>query len=142
MVENNISESQKDHLIGPRNKLDEAMLEEQTADKSKNKWVKEGDTNTRLYHRVVNGCGRKSLTKELEHKNRVVERNVETIKRAITQFYRSLYTEEKVRRPFKKDCLRRGNKECGVELGNDKTQTYTTFPRLSPKAAWMHSKWK
>lgn len=54
-----------------------------------------------IYHRVVNGCRRKNVVEELELKS-IVEKNVETIRRATTQFYMSLYTKEKVRRPFKK----------------------------------------
>lgn len=43
------------------------------------KWVKEGDANTKLYHRVVNGRRRRNEIKELELEGGVVECDMESV---------------------------------------------------------------
>lgn len=80
-AKNNIFEHQKDRVIGLRKELDEVMLLEDRSwrQKAKLKSVKETDVNTRLFHRVVNRRRMKSLIKEFELNNGMMDRRSEVI---------------------------------------------------------------
>ena len=43
------------------------------------KWVKEGDCNSKFYHKVANGRRNRKYIKELENKRGLVLKNAESI---------------------------------------------------------------
>lgn len=76
--------------------------------KSKHKWLKEGDGNTKIFHRIVNGRKRKnSITKLLIDGYELIEFEDKTS--AISNLHKSLFSQEVVSQPridnLFEDCL-------------------------------------
>lgn len=66
--------------------------------KAKYKWLKEGDRNTKFFHKIASGRKRKNLiTKLMIDGNETID--FETIANATTNFYESLFSQEDISRP-------------------------------------------
>lgn len=123
-----------------RIELNEILLREETSRRQKMRiqWARDGDANSKLFHRMASGRRRKSLIKELELENGCVVRDVEVIASEITRFYADLFAEDMPHRPFFEDlewCPISPEKACSLErpfeeeeirkavfaLGKDKT---------------------
>ena len=100
--EGGLVEDQGVRMVALRNELDEVLSREEISwrQKVRTKWVKDGDVNSSYFHKVANGKRRKSWIKELELDRGRVVRNVDLISKEITNFYKELYTEEVMERPF------------------------------------------
>lgn len=61
-------------------------------------WLKEGDINTKFFHRTANAHKRYNNIDNLQVNGEIVE-NPEDIKREIVAYYQNLYTETKEWRP-------------------------------------------
>lgn len=84
------------------NVLDDINRKEEISRRQKRRvnWVREGDVNTRFFHKVVNGKRRRSLIKELEiDESRIVTDN-DVIAEEVTRFFKDLYSEDVRERPF------------------------------------------
>ncbi|KAG5543219.1 hypothetical protein RHGRI_016093 [Rhododendron griersonianum] len=66
--------------------------------KSRNLWLKEGDRNTRFFHRMANCNRRKNFIGKIRIGNSILEEE-EEVKIGIANFYASLFKEEGVYRP-------------------------------------------
>ncbi|RVW47845.1 hypothetical protein CK203_092926 [Vitis vinifera] len=60
--------------------------------KAKVKWVKEGDCNSKFYHKVANGRRNRKYIKELENERGLVLKNAESITEEILHYFEKLYT--------------------------------------------------
>ncbi len=67
--------------------------------KSRVKWLKEGDKNTKYFHTVANSHRRHNSIRQLSI-NGVLSTNQNAIKVEISGFYRQLYIEDTTCRPF------------------------------------------
>uniref|UniRef100_A0A2N9G614 Uncharacterized protein n=1 Tax=Fagus sylvatica TaxID=28930 RepID=A0A2N9G614_FAGSY len=67
--------------------------------KSRVKWLKEGDKNTKYFHTVANSHRRRNSIRQLSI-NGVLSTDQEAIKAEISGFYRQLYIEETTCRPL------------------------------------------
>ncbi|RVW24904.1 putative ribonuclease H protein [Vitis vinifera] len=56
------------------------------------KWVKEGDCNSKFYHKVANGRRNRKYIKELENEMGLVLKNAESITEEILLYFEKLYT--------------------------------------------------
>ncbi len=71
-----------------------AHLEETSwCQKSRVRWLKEGDNNTKFFHKIANSNRRRNFIKKLEVGD-VVYTSDSDIRAQAVQFYESLYTEE------------------------------------------------
>lgn len=68
--------------------------------KMKPKWAKEGDTNSKLFFKVVNGRRNKNFIKEIECEDGRVLRREDSIVEKITGFLKNLCSEERMDRPM------------------------------------------
>lgn len=66
--------------------------------KSKIKWVREGDVNSKFFHKTANGRRRKSLIKELEVEGGQWDNTL--ILEEVIKFFVELYIEEVIDNPF------------------------------------------
>ena len=55
------------------------------------KWVKEGDCNSKFYHKVANGRWNRKYIKELENERGLVLKNAESITEEILLYFEKLY---------------------------------------------------
>lgn len=62
--------------------------------KAKCKWIKEGNKNTKFFHRVANGKRRKSIISKLYIEGELVE-DMEKIKEETICYYLKLYSKER-----------------------------------------------
>ena len=78
------------------NDFEELLLKEKISwrQKAKIQWAKEGDVNSKLFHKVATRRKRKSLIKELESGEGHLDRESGAIAEEITRFYKALYLEE------------------------------------------------
>ncbi|RVW43795.1 hypothetical protein CK203_074062 [Vitis vinifera] len=60
--------------------------------KAKVKWVKEGDCNSKFYHKVANGRRNRKYIKELENERGLVLKNAESITEEILHYFEKFYT--------------------------------------------------
>lgn len=67
--------------------------------KTKCKWLKEGDGNTKFFHKVANGKNLKNYIAKLVIKGEMVE-DLDKIKNEAIRFYSTLYLKEEGERPF------------------------------------------
>ncbi|RVX11532.1 Transposon TX1 uncharacterized 149 kDa protein [Vitis vinifera] len=74
--------------------LEELILREEIhwRQKAKVKWVKEGDCNSKFYHKVANGRRNRKYIKELENERGLVLKNAESITEEILHYFEKLYT--------------------------------------------------
>ena len=56
------------------------------------KWVKEGDCNSKFFHKVANGRRNRKYIKTLENERGLVLNNVERITEEILLYFEKLYT--------------------------------------------------
>ena len=56
------------------------------------KWVKEGDCNSKFFHKVANGKRNRKFIKVLENERGLVLDNSESIKEKILRYFEKLYT--------------------------------------------------
>ena len=55
--------------------------------KARMKWVKEGDYNSKFYHKVANGWRNRKYIKELENERGLVLKNAESITEEILLYF-------------------------------------------------------
>ena len=74
--------------------LEELILREEIhwRQKARVKWVKEGDCNSKFYHKVDNGRRNRKYIKELENERGLVLKNAESITEEILHYFEKLYT--------------------------------------------------
>ncbi|RVW53692.1 putative ribonuclease H protein [Vitis vinifera] len=77
-----------------KRELEELILREEIhwRQKAKVKWVKEGDCNSKFYHKVANGRRNRKYIKELENERGLVLKNAESITEEILHYFEKLYT--------------------------------------------------
>ena len=56
------------------------------------KWVKEGDCNSKFFHKVANGKRNRKFIKFLENERGLVLNNIDSITEEILLFYEKLYS--------------------------------------------------
>ena len=59
--------------------------------KARVKWVKEGNCNSRFFHKVANGRRNRKFINELENENGLMLNNSESIKEEILRYFEKLY---------------------------------------------------
>ena len=80
-----------------------AHLEETSwRQKSRVLWLKEGDSNTKFFHKIANSNRRHNFMENIEVEGTTYHTNSD-IREKIVQFYESLYTEKEGWRPFVDD---------------------------------------
>ncbi|RVW66522.1 putative ribonuclease H protein [Vitis vinifera] len=77
-----------------KGELEELILREEIhwRQKARVKWVKEGDCNSKFYHKVANGRRNRKYIKELENDRGLVLKNAESITEEILLYFEKLYT--------------------------------------------------
>ncbi|RVW46188.1 Transposon TX1 uncharacterized 149 kDa protein [Vitis vinifera] len=77
-----------------KGELEELILRDEIhwRQKARVKWVKEGDCNTKFYHKVANGRRNRKYIKELENERGLVLKNAESITEEILLYFEKLYT--------------------------------------------------
>ena len=60
--------------------------------KARVKWVKEGDCNSRFFHKVANGRRNRKFIKALENERGLVLNNSESITEEILLYFEKLYS--------------------------------------------------
>ncbi|RVW91468.1 Transposon TX1 uncharacterized 149 kDa protein [Vitis vinifera] len=80
--------------VSRKGELEELILREEIhwRQKAKVKWVKEGDCNSKFYHKVANGRRNRKYIKELENERGLVLKNAESITEEILHYFEKLYT--------------------------------------------------
>ena len=75
-------------------KLEEIILREEIhwRQKAKVKWVKDGDCNSKLFHKVANGRRNRNFIKFLENERGLVLDNSESITEEILLYFKKLYS--------------------------------------------------
>ena len=73
--------------------LEELILREEIhwRQKARVKWVKEGDCNSKFFHKVANGRRNRKFIKELENESGLMLNNSESIKEEILRYFEKLY---------------------------------------------------
>ena len=76
-----------------KGELEELILREEIhwRQKVRVKWVKEGDCNSKFFHKVANGRRNKKYIKELENERGLVLNKVESITEEILLYFEKLY---------------------------------------------------
>ena len=76
-----------------KGELEELILREEIhwRQKARVKWVKEGDCNSKFFHKVANGRRNRKFIKELENENDLMLNNLESIKEEILRYFEKLY---------------------------------------------------
>ena len=59
--------------------------------RSRIKWIKEGDNNSKFFHRMANGRRKKKIIKSLMSEERVSIRNIDDISIEVLNFFGKLY---------------------------------------------------
>ncbi|RVW35851.1 Transposon TX1 uncharacterized 149 kDa protein [Vitis vinifera] len=77
-----------------KGELEELILREEIhwRQKAKVKWVKEGDCNSKFYHKVANGRRNRKYIKELENERGLVLKNAESITEDILHYFEKFYS--------------------------------------------------
>ena len=77
-----------------KGELEELIFKEEVhwRQKVRVKWVKEGDCNSKFFHKVANGRRNRKFIKELENENGQMMNNSESIKEEILRYFEKLYT--------------------------------------------------
>ena len=80
-----------------RRKLEDLLLKEEVhwRQKSRVKWIKEGDCNSKFFHRMANGRGSRKFIKSLISERGVTLSNIEDISEEIVNFFGKLYSKPK-----------------------------------------------
>ncbi|RVW64166.1 Transposon TX1 uncharacterized 149 kDa protein [Vitis vinifera] len=80
--------------VSRKGELEELILREEIhwRQKAKVKWVKEGDCNSKFYHKVANARRNRKYIKELENERGLVLKNAESITEEILHYFEKLYT--------------------------------------------------
>ena len=79
-----------------------AHLKETSCQKSRILWLKEGDNNTRFFHKIVNSNRRRNFMEKLEVDGTLYSLESD-IRDKVVQCHTSLYTEKEAWRPFVDD---------------------------------------
>ncbi|KAJ9678120.1 hypothetical protein PVL29_022881 [Vitis rotundifolia] len=76
-----------------KGELEELILREEIhwRQKARVKWVKEGDCNSKFFHKVANGRRNRKFIKELENESGLMLNNSENIKEEILRYFEKLY---------------------------------------------------
>ena len=76
-----------------KGELEELILREEIhwRQKARVKWVKEGDCNSKFFHKVVNGRRNRKFIKVLENERGLMLNNSESIKEEILRYFEKLY---------------------------------------------------
>ena len=76
-----------------KGELEELILREEIhwRQKARVKWVKEGDCNSKFFHKVANGRRNRKFIKELENESGLMLNNPESIKEEILKYFEKLY---------------------------------------------------
>ncbi|RVW14640.1 Transposon TX1 uncharacterized 149 kDa protein [Vitis vinifera] len=76
-----------------KGELEELILREEIhwRQKARVKWVKEGDCNSKFFHKVANGRRNRKFIKELENESGLMLNNPESIKEEILRYFEKLY---------------------------------------------------
>ena len=82
------------HRALRKGELEELILREEIhcRQKAMVKWVKEGDCNSKFFHKVANGKRNRKFIKVLENERGLVLDNSESIKEEILRYFEKLYT--------------------------------------------------
>ena len=82
-----------------KNKLERILIQEERVFRMKSKftWAKEGDANTKLFHKLMNARKAKNVIKKLEVGDGIVVDKETYIVREITDFFKGLYQSEGLR---------------------------------------------
>ncbi|KAJ9701108.1 hypothetical protein PVL29_006452 [Vitis rotundifolia] len=77
-----------------KGELEEVILMEEIhwRQKANVKWVKDGDCNSKLFHKVANGRQNRNFIKSLENERGLVLDNSESITEEILQYFKKLYS--------------------------------------------------
>ena len=77
-----------------KGELEELILREKIhwRQKARVKWVKEGDYNSKFFHKVVNDRRNKKYIKVLENERGLMLNNSESIKEEILHYFEKLYS--------------------------------------------------
>ena len=78
-----------------RRELEDLLLKEEVhwRQKSKVKWIKEGDCNSKFFHRMANGRRSRKFIKSLISEREVTLSNIEVISEEIVNFFGKLYSK-------------------------------------------------
>ncbi|RVW83630.1 hypothetical protein CK203_039266 [Vitis vinifera] len=81
-----------------RRKLEDLLLKEEVhwRQKSRVKWTKEGDCNSKFFHRMANGRRSRKFIKSLISEREVTLSNIEIISKEIINFFGKLYSKPEV----------------------------------------------
>ena len=77
-----------------KKELEELLLREEVhwRQKARVKWVREGDCNSKFFHKVVNGRQNRKFIKILENDRGLVLDNIDSISEEILHFFEKLYS--------------------------------------------------
>ncbi|RVW93987.1 hypothetical protein CK203_034101 [Vitis vinifera] len=77
-----------------KGELEELILREEIhwRQKARVKWVKEGDCNSKFFHKVANGRRNRKYIKVLENERALMLNNSESIKEKILRYFEKLYS--------------------------------------------------
>ena len=77
-----------------KGELEKLILREEIhwRQKARVTWVKEGDCNSRFFHKVANGRRNRKFIKFLENERGLVLNNIDSITEEILLFYEKLYS--------------------------------------------------
>ena len=78
-----------------RRELEDLLLKEEVhwRQKSRVKWIKEGDCNSKFFHRMTNGRRSRKFIKSLISERGVTLSNIEVISEEIVNFFGKLYSK-------------------------------------------------
>ncbi|RVW50795.1 hypothetical protein CK203_076874 [Vitis vinifera] len=80
-----------------RRELEDLLLKEEVhwRQKSRVKWIKEGDCNSKFFHRMTNGRQNRKFIKSLISERKVTLSNIKVISEEIVNFFGKLYSKPK-----------------------------------------------